>query len=106
MNTELLTLFDLLPDSPPAPDVEPCMWHLKEAPQATHRVVKAADLLDPTWWRWGSLPDGAIAGGNGHPMQLYVVGAGYCDACIARDAGAWLTPGTVRHFIPIAGGAS
>lgn len=103
MTTVALTLFDLTPTTPAA--TVPCLWHRRDtAPEATHRVVTAVDLLHPWWWQWGGLrPDGALTACNGRALQLHRVGAGYCAACVTRDAGAQLTrPGTVTHFAPIA----
>lgn len=98
------TLFDItLLTTTTTPDI-PCMWHRKDTPTATHRVVTAVDLMHPWWWQWGGLrADGALTACNGRALRLHTVGAGYCTGCVERDAGAQLTRrGTVTHFTPIA----
>jgi len=105
MITEALTLFDELPQSPAV--TVPCMWHSESEQESTHRVALAVDLMNPHWWQSGGiLPDGGLRAAGGGCVRLYTIGAGYCDACVARDAGAGLSRGKVRHFIPLPGEAS
>lgn len=77
----------------------PCMWHPDR--EATHRVVIAVDLLATRWWDGGRRLGCACCGAT--RVALFVVGAGQCDDCVARQAGALLNPGTVKHYIPIGG---
>lgn len=117
MITEVLTLFDALPA--PAVTASPfrqdrCLWHGGEQtnrPKATHRLVRAVDLMHPRWWRNGLRDDGGLRACDGGRVRLYVVGAGICAACVAEcDEDPDPDPydrryGVVTHFMPMAGEA-
>jgi hypothetical protein len=109
---EALTLFDELPPPPASPAADRplwltrCLWHgLNEPkPETTHRVVKAVNLMHPRWWRNGLRDDGGLRACDGGRVRLYLIGAGFCDACVAAcnenpdsDDERF---GTLTHFIP------